>query len=75
MKQPMMMPDPAPAESVTQAGPLKQAERIPTLDVMRGFALLGILLMNIQSFSMIYAAYFNPASYGDLTGMHRWVWI
>ena len=42
---------------------------------MRGFALLGILLMNIQSFSMIYAAYFNPASYGDLTGVHRWVWI
>lgn len=65
----MMTPDPAPA------GPVTQTERIPTLDVMRGFALLGILLMNIQSFSMIEAAYLNPASYGDLTGVHRWVWI
>ena len=70
-----MTPDPAPAGPVTQPGPVVQTERIPTLDVMRGFALLGILLMNIQSFSMIYAAYFNPASYGDLTGVHLWVWI
>ena len=70
-----MTPDPAPAGGVTEPGPVVQTERIPTLDVMRGFALLGILLMNIQSFSMIYAAYFNPASYGDLTGVHRWVWI
>jgi uncharacterized protein len=42
---------------------------------MRGFALLGILVMNIQSFSMIYATYFNPTAYGDLSGVHRWVWI
>jgi uncharacterized protein len=45
------------------------------LDFLRGFAILGILIMNIQSFSMPGAAYLNPAAYGDLTGANRWVWI
>lgn len=46
--------------------------RIASLDILRGFALLGILVMNIQSFSMIEAAYFNPTAYGDLSGAN---WI
>ncbi len=45
------------------------------MDALRGFAILGILVMNIQSFSMIEAAYLNPTAYGDLTGLNRWVWI
>lgn len=55
--------------------PVAPAERIMALDALRGFALLGILVMNIQSFSMIEAAYFNPTSYGDLTGLNKAVWI
>ncbi len=31
--------------------------------------------MNIQSFSMIGAAYFNPTAYGDLSGANYWVWL
>src|SRR5438132_1465135 len=54
--------------------PVTAAERITTLDALRGFALLGILTMNMQSFSMIGAAYFNPTAYGDLTGVNYWVW-
>jgi uncharacterized protein len=50
-------------------------ERITPIDVLRGFALLGILVMNIQSFSMPDAAYLNPSAYGDLTGGNRLVWI
>jgi uncharacterized protein len=50
-------------------------ERITPIDVLRGFALLGILVMNIQSFSMPDAAYLNPSAYGDLTGANRLVWI
>ncbi len=57
------------------AGPVSQGDRIRSLDVVRGFALLGILLMNIQGFSMVYAAYFNPTAYGDLTGLNRFVWL
>lgn len=56
------------------AGPVAQRDRIGSLDVIRGIALLGILLMNIQSFSMISAAYFNPTAYGDLNGMNYAVW-
>lgn len=55
--------------------PIAPSERFLALDVLRGFAVLGILIMNIQSFSMIEAAYLNPTAYGDLTGLNRWVWI
>ena len=55
--------------------PVTLSERIISLDVLRGFAVLGILIMNIQSFSMIDAAYINPDAFGDLTGLNKWVWI
>jgi uncharacterized protein len=56
-------------------GPVDLKERIISLDMLRGIAVLGILIMNIQSYSMISAAYINPTAYGDLTGMNKWVWI
>ncbi|UCG16284.1 MAG: DUF418 domain-containing protein [Phycisphaerales bacterium] len=46
-----------------------------SIDVLRGFAVLGILVMNIQSFSMIGPAYLNPTAYGDLTGTNHTVWL
>ena len=46
--------------------PTAKTERIVVLDVLRGVATLGILIMNIQSFSMISSAYFNPTAYGNL---------
>ena len=55
--------------------PTTSPERIVALDVLRGVALLGILVMNVQSFSMIEAAYFNPTAYGDLTGANYVVWL
>lgn len=55
--------------------PVTEKERIVSIDVLRGFALLGILPMNIQSFSMIGAAYSNPMAYGDLHGANYWVWL
>jgi uncharacterized protein len=55
--------------------PVTADERIESIDVLRGVAVLGILIMNIQSFSMPGDAYLNPTVYGDLTGGNRWVWI
>ncbi|QDV64333.1 DUF418 domain-containing protein [Crateriforma conspicua] len=52
----------------------RSTERIETLDLIRGFALLGILVMNVQSFAMPSAAYLNPTAYGDLTGWNYAVW-
>ena len=55
--------------------PVAPSERISQIDTLRGFALLGILIMNIQFFSMIGAAYLNPTAYGDLNGLNRLVWM
>ena len=55
--------------------PVSQTDRIVSIDLLRGFAVLGILVMNIQHFSMPTAAYINPNAYGDLTGLNKWVWI
>ncbi len=64
------------AENISSAAstPTAKSERIVALDVLRGFAMLGILVMNIQSFSMVSAAYLNPTVYGDLAGADYWVW-
>jgi uncharacterized protein len=59
----------------TMTDPVGDGERIAALDVLRGFALLGIFVMNVQSFSMISAAYLNPTAYGDLSGANWWVWV
>lgn len=61
-------------ETPTRTMPTQAGERIIALDVLRGFALLGILIMNIQGFSMPEAAYFVPTVYGDLSGLNRWIW-
>jgi len=55
--------------------PVSTQSRIQSLDVLRGFAILGILIMNIQSFSMPEAAYLNPMAYGDFSAINKWVWI
>src|SRR4029079_5120810 len=39
-------------------------ERIATLDIVRGVAVMGILAMNIVGFAMPGAAYMNPMAYG-----------
>ena len=56
-------------------GPSTEAERILALDALRGLGVLGILVMNIQSFSTISAAYINPTAYKPLLGAGLWVWL
>jgi len=54
--------------------PVRAEERIDGLDAVRGFALLGILLMNICSFGMPQAAEGNPMVHGGATGPNYWIW-
>jgi len=58
-----------------ESAPTPPSERIVSLDVLRGFALLGILIINVQLFSMPELALLNPHAYGDLTGANYWVWL
>ncbi|MCC6909985.1 MAG: DUF418 domain-containing protein [Phycisphaerales bacterium] len=57
------------------AGPVSAQRRIDSLDVLRGFAVLGILIMNIQSFALPMAAYMNPTAGGRFDGADYWVWL
>ena len=45
------------------------AERIHQLDVLRGVALLGILIMNMISFGLPGVHYLNPTAEGPLEGL------
>ena len=50
-------------------------DRIRVLDMVRGLAVLGILMMNIQAFSMPMSAYYNPTVFGDFTGINHTTWF
>jgi len=55
--------------------PVPAVERIQSLDVLRGFAVLGILWMNILLFALPYWAYRNPTVYGGATGINLAAWL
>lgn len=55
--------------------PTQANHRIISLDILRGFALLGILIMNMISFSMVSANYTNPMAEGALHGADEWAFF
>ncbi len=58
-----------------QAQPVSASERFFAVDVLRGFALLGILAMNIVAFGWPMAAYGNPFRGGGFEGLDRGIWF
>lgn len=66
-------PEPEPA--APPVGPVAAAERIVALDVVRGLAVLGILVMNIVEFGLPLRAYTDPVVAGGTTGADRWTWF
>ena len=50
------------------------SERIATLDVIRGVAVMGIFSVNVIAFAMFDGAYFNPGAYGGHQGLDLWLW-
>ena len=52
---------------------ITETDRILSLDVVRGFALLGILLVNILGFGAISAMAFNPPL-GFSLPSDIWIW-
>ena len=55
--------------------PTQEKDRIAALDTLRGFALLGILLLNILGFGLLSSAYFNPQVGSELsTALNLTIW-
>lgn len=58
------------------AAPAGVTERIVTLDLIRGIAVLGILFANITAFGQSFTVYFwPPAMPGGATGNDKIVWL
>ena len=60
---------------MTSITPTPTNHRIISLDILRGFALLGILIMNMISFSMMSANYSNPMAEGALQGADEYAFM
>ena len=57
-----------------EAKPVERANRITAIDSIRGFAVLGILLMNIVGMGEYGAAYIDPTIIGGANGANLFVW-
>lgn len=55
--------------------PVSASERIESLDVLRGFALLGILAMNIRAMAAPFSAYMYPYAMWEFEGANRLAFI
>lgn len=62
-------------EQRATANPIAASERIKAIDVLRGFALLGILPVNMIAFAHVGAAYQNPSVAGGYDGINYLVWL
>ncbi|MEL6984840.1 MAG: DUF418 domain-containing protein, partial [Actinomycetota bacterium] len=60
----MTSPAETPPAADRRSGPISAAERITSLDLIRGVAILGILPMNALYFGLEPAAYFNVSAGG-----------
>ncbi|MCH6551109.1 MAG: hypothetical protein IH804_03730, partial [Planctomycetes bacterium] len=54
------IPTEPPPSAPERLRPVGESERIVTLDVLRGFAIFGIFMVNMQFFAMPFAEIFAP---------------
>lgn len=60
---------------VASALPVSAEERKHAIDMLRGVAVLGILVMNIYGFAMSFTAYSNPLADGGTESWNIGTWI
>ncbi|MEM8816572.1 MAG: DUF418 domain-containing protein [Pseudomonadota bacterium] len=57
------------------ASPVSGRQRLGSLDLLRGVAVLGILVMNIYAFAMPFPAYMNPYAMGGDEPWNLGTWV
>lgn len=55
--------------------PMSKKQRIHSIDILRGIAVFGILLMNIIGFGLPMPSYGDPTIAGGYTGINLYTWI
>lgn len=63
------------AGTALSRAPVSAGDRFESLDVLRGVAVLGILMVNIQAFMMYSNAYIYPPAHMDFTGANATAWL
>lgn len=63
------------ATEAPRAAPVTAGERYRSLDMLRGVAILGILVMNIYAFAMPFSAYMNPLAWGGTEPWNIGTWV
>jgi uncharacterized protein len=63
------------ASAVSTIAPVSADERIRNIDMLRGFAVLGILAMNIVGFAFPFPVYSDPTVQGGSSGINLWVYF
>lgn len=67
--------EPQESPSPAAAGPVQGGERLIGLDMLRGVAVLGILVINIYAFAMPFVAYANPLVMGGTEAHNIGTWF
>ena len=63
------------AQLRASSAPITSSSRIQSLDILRGVALLGILLLSILGFGLAAAGYFNPlVGLGENSSLNYSIW-
>src|SRR5438874_872878 len=60
-----------PSQTQSTLTPVNSLERIETIDILRGFALFGVLVANMKGFSIPLAAYFGLGGEWPLTRLDK----
>ncbi len=66
---------PADPPAEARRAPAGGSDRFESLDVLRGVAVLGILMVNVQAFTMASNAYIYPPAHMDVTGANATAWL
>jgi len=60
---------------VARTDGVQTAARITSVDVLRGVAVLAMIVANLPLFAVGLAAQTNPNAYGELRGLDWWTWF